>query len=192
MSERFYTTVKVSGPNADAAAKSAMEAFIVHNGKNPVDDGEGFVRGWWVDGDDPFAPCYYSTYDSGDGAIVIVTGVSRKSPEATFHLCVNGSFGEGVQGPVLIQNGSVTDGRTEECSYGGPYDTPEYITAMAPFKEPVPKDAVLVRMSPEQLVSYLKGDIRELREMLKEREERVHELEEKYLPPIDMAKILGQ
>jgi hypothetical protein len=185
MGDRFYTTVEVSGPNADAAAKSAMEAFIVH---------DSVERGSWVDGDDPFAPCYYSKGDSGDGAIVIVTEVSRKSPEATFHLYVNGSCGEGVQGPVLIQNGSVTDGRTEECSDGGPYDTPtpEYITALAPFKEPVPKDAVLVRMSPEQLVPYLKEQIRELREMLKEREERVDELEEKYLPPIDMAKILGQ
>src|SRR2546425_12404479 len=135
MSDRFYTTVKVSGPNADAAAKSAMEAILEQPNR-------GHWGGSWVDGDDSYCGPEYVDHDSGQGVVIIATEVSRKFPTETFHLFVNGDYGAGVQGPVRVQNGAVTDGRTEECSYGGPYDTPESIAARAPFKEPVP-NAVL-------------------------------------------------
>ena len=146
MSDHYHTSIKVSGHNAAAAAKAALEAMLLETEK----DGHGtWCSGIWCHDRNEF----FSTNDSGEAAIIIVTEVSRNFPEAIFHLFVNGSMAEGFQGPVRIQNANVIDGRTAECSYGGPYDTPEYFAAMAPFKEqPVLKDAVLIRMSPEQLV----------------------------------------
>jgi hypothetical protein len=182
MSDRLYTSIEVSGPDANAAAKFAMKAIL-----DQPQDGGGWDPhgGCWVDGDERFAPCYFD-HNSGQGAVNIITEVSRRFPTETFHLFIDGSCNEGVQGPVRIQNGSVTDGRTEEYACGEPYDSPRYIAATATFKEhPVPEDTVLVRMSAEQLVVYLKREIRGLRERLEDRDDRVHELEKKYLPPID-------
>jgi hypothetical protein len=118
MSERFQTYLTVSGPDAAAAQEAAIDAI---KNASTLDNHWG---GCWVetkyfnDGIVKEESKYYFDHDSGQGAVIIVTEVSRRFPSETFHLRVDGSFGEGAQGTVEIQNGNVADRRSEAISYG--------------------------------------------------------------------------
>ncbi len=105
MSDRNYTSIKVSGPNA-AVAEEAAKNFLRADG------------GWWERRD-----CFFD-HNSGDTAITTIAQVSREFPTETFSLFVNGGMAEGRQGPVEITNGKVADGRSAQLAHAHP--TPEY------------------------------------------------------------------
>lgn len=107
MSNRFYTTLHVSGPNAATAEKAAIEALKAIK--------EEEYRGCWIDKDlvemweqestaaekqaaleeiEAYGPHYFD-HDSGEGAVQTVAKLSRQFPTETFCLNVDGSYGEG-------------------------------------------------------------------------------------------------
>jgi len=76
--------------------------------------------GVWVDNEENashFTDCYFD-HGSGEGAVQIVGNFSRRFPEVTFRLFVDGSVSEGYQGTVIIRDGKVKDGRNGFTSYG--------------------------------------------------------------------------
>jgi hypothetical protein len=130
MSNKFYTYLTVSGPNAATAEKAAIEAL------KAIKPGE-YYRACWIDADTVEklmwniekptpqekqatlerlgGPCYFDQgfdHASGEGAIKTVAQVSHKYPSETFMLSVTGDFAEGIQGRVFIEAGQVTDERT--------------------------------------------------------------------------------
>lgn len=113
MSDRFYTTLEVRGPNAVSAEKTAIEVLKAIK----RDDS----RGKWFDKNSPHNPePHFFDHDSGNAAIVALKSLSLQFPSETFFLHVDGGVGEGVQGDVDISNGVVKDGRSVEYAYGLP------------------------------------------------------------------------
>lgn len=109
MSDRFYTTFTVSGPDAATAEKAAIEALKQDE------------YGSWIEATDKYPAHFCTANDSGDVTIDAVATLSRQYPTEIFTLDVAGDYGAGVQGPVIINNGKVRDGRNESPAYGG-YD----------------------------------------------------------------------
>jgi hypothetical protein len=180
MSERFYTTLTVSGPDAVTAKKVAIQALKDlskddkpmrwSNELTPEEQAAEWVqwnRGFWYDEEtvdewekgardgskithdeaeeyrrrlrDGEETPHFFDHDSGQSAIFALIYVATKFPTEKFVLWVNGSFGEGIQGPFTIADGGATliDGRSEEISYGDerPRDTFLEMTATGELRE---------------------------------------------------------
>jgi len=112
MSDRNFTTIETTGPNAAAARRAVIKAIKAE----PVDEyGYNCCGGSWFDEDDD-----YFDHNSGKGAVIIAGQVSHDFPEVTFKLNVSGGFADNLQGTVIIKDGKVADGRSGFVSYGDP------------------------------------------------------------------------
>ena len=177
MGNRFYTTLKVRGPNATAAEKAAIQALKdlskddkprQSNVTTPEEKAaeeqrlRAISRGRWYDEDTIDAwekglqgfdkstispeeaaerrqklregkerPHFFNQNTSGHAAIETVVKLSRDFPTEVFHLYVDGSFSEGIQGPVDIWRGFFLDGRCDSIARGEKPDTPilDYLDA---------------------------------------------------------------
>jgi hypothetical protein len=111
MSDRFYSTLKVSGPNTGAAEHAAIEALKAIDYET--------CRACWVPADEEMGPCFFD-HDSGQSAVFALIDVAKKFPTEKFVLSVVGGYGEGFQGPFTIADGGATliDGRSEEIASG--------------------------------------------------------------------------
>lgn len=111
MSNRFYSTLKVSGPNKGAAYSAAIEAL------KAID--YDTYRACWVPAEEEMGPCFFD-HDSGQSAIFALIDLAKKFPTEKFVFSVVGGYGEGFQGPFTIADGGATliDGRSEEIASG--------------------------------------------------------------------------
>jgi hypothetical protein len=121
MSNRSYTRIKTIGPKGGTARRAAIRAI-----KAEPEDEYGYNQfgGSWTDKKedaDFFNDCYFDK-SSGHGAVIIVAEVSRQFPAVTFDLSVDGAMAENLQGPVIIRDGIVRDGRSGFISYGDPQE----------------------------------------------------------------------
>jgi hypothetical protein len=127
MSERFYTTLHISGPNAATAEKAAIEALkrIKHEEHRACWIDKDVVEQWEFETpeqkQEALEECGYPHFfdhASGELAVQTVGALSRQYPTETFTLHVDGGMAEGQQGAVFITNGKVRDGRSGFISYG--------------------------------------------------------------------------
>jgi hypothetical protein len=136
MSDRFKTTLIVTGPQAEAAKQAAITALK----SLPTDQGLWYDEetiNQWERGDGPDATKiepedaaiyrrelrrgevepHFFDHACGQAAIDTIALISYKFPRVTFFLEVIGDACAGIQGLVKINNGWVTDMRSEAAAW---------------------------------------------------------------------------